>query len=154
VAIFLIDIYWFVRNRDRRHRDPRHLSKMKTAYAQDWWRRCLALSVSPAVPIPARSCTPVLIRLHEPYPILRQTGGRSQTPDYPAENKVVAIITRRATGPVENVTGPAEFGGRLRAFLHSRTTAAGDRVESRRRWPTAARSCAASWTRWDLSRRT
>jgi hypothetical protein len=121
VAIFLVDIYWFVRTATVVIGIRSTYRKMKWAMLQDWWQRCLALAVSPGMPDPRRIVHAVLIPTYtEPYAILRETVRAIADAEYPTENKVVAIITRESDRPGwENVHRlQQEFGGRLRAFLH------------------------------------
>src|SRR5207244_5525717 len=121
VAIFLIDIYWFVRTATVVVGIRSTYRKMKAAMLQDWWQRCLALAVSPATPDPRRIVHAVLIPTYtEPYAILRETVRAIADADYPTENEVVAIITRETDRPGwENVRRlQEEFGSRVRAFFH------------------------------------
>src|SRR5260370_3388668 len=94
---------------------------MKQEMRQDWWQRCVALAVSTTTLDHHRIVHAVLIPTYtEPYAILRETVRAIAEADYPAENKVVAIITRESDRPGwENVHRlQEEFGSRLRAFLH------------------------------------
>src|SRR6202049_3219452 len=120
-AIFVIDIYWFIRTGTVVIGIRSTYRQMKRAMLEDWWQRCLALTVGPGAPDPRRIVHAVLIPTYtEPCEILRETIRASADADYPAENKVVAIITRESDRPGwENVGRlQAEFGGRLRAFIH------------------------------------
>src|SRR5207302_8991622 len=65
VAIFLIDIYWFVRTATVVIGIRGSYRKMKAAMLQDWWQRCLALPASPGSPDPRRIVHAVLIRSEE-----------------------------------------------------------------------------------------
>jgi len=121
VAIFLVDIYWFIRTASVVVGISSTYRKMKKAMREDWWQRCLTLAVSETTLDPKRIVHAVLIPTYtEPYPILRETVRAIAEADYPTENKVVAIITRENDRPGwENVhLLQQEFGGRLRAFLH------------------------------------
>src|SRR5438128_4430300 len=120
-AIFLIDIYWFIRTGTVVLGIRRTYRQMKRAILEDWWQRCLSLVVSPDIPDPRRIVHAVLIPTYtKPYAILHETVRAIADAEYPAENKVVAIITRESDRPGwENVHRlQQEFGGRLRAFLH------------------------------------
>src|SRR6202049_2442322 len=121
VAIFLIDIYWFIRTGTVVIGIRSTYRRMKRTMLEDWWQRCLAVVVSPGTPDPRRIVHALLIPTYtEPYQILRETVRAIADADYPAENKVVAIITRESDrSGWENVRRlQEEFGDRLRAFLH------------------------------------
>ena len=47
-AIFLIDIYWFIRTGTVVIGIRSTYRQMKRAMLEDWWQRCLAVAVSPA----------------------------------------------------------------------------------------------------------
>ena len=120
-AIFLVDIYWFVRTGTVVIGIRSTYRQMKRAMLEDWWRRCLSVAVSPATVDPRRIVHAVLIPTYtEPYAILRETVRAIADAEYPAENKVVAIITRESDRPGwENVRRlQEEFSDRLRAFVH------------------------------------
>jgi cellulose synthase/poly-beta-1,6-N-acetylglucosamine synthase-like glycosyltransferase len=121
LAIFLVDVYWFVRTALVVAGIRSTYLKMKAATRVDWWGRCQALAGSPGVIDPREVVHAVLIPTYtEPYPILRETVRAIAESAYPTENKVVAIITRE-TDRVgwENVGRlQAEFGSRLRGFFH------------------------------------
>src|SRR5947209_10241759 len=94
---------------------------MKRAMLEDWWQRCFSVAVSPYTPDPRRIVHAVLIPTYtEPFAILHETVRAVAEAEYPAENKVVAIITRESDRPGwENVRRlQEEFGDRLRAFVH------------------------------------
>ena len=121
VAIFLIDIYWFLRTASVVVGITSTFRKMKRAQREDWWQRCLALTVSETSLDPHRIVHAVLIPTYtEPYAILHETVRAIAEADYPTENKVVAIITRESDRPGwENVAQlQQEFGAHVRAFLH------------------------------------
>jgi hypothetical protein len=121
VAIFLIDIYWFIRTGMVVFGVRRTYRRMKQAGFEDWWQRCLTVVAGPDRPDPRRIVHAVLIPTYtEPYLILRETVRAIADAEYPMENKVVAIITRESDRPGwENVRRlQAEFGPRLRAFFH------------------------------------
>ena len=121
VAIFLVDVYWFIRTATVVIGIRSTYRKMKRVMLEDWWQRCLALAVSPTTVDPHRIVHAVLIPTYtEPYPILRETVRAIAEADYPAENKVLAIITRESDRPGwENVHRlQQEFGDRMRAFIH------------------------------------
>ena len=121
IAIFALDAYWVGRTvlvvlsvRSTYH-------KMKAAGQVDWWRRCRELEPVEGRPDPTSVTHAVLIPTYtEPYPILRETVRAIAQADYPAERKVVAIITReRDRQGWENVDKlRQEFGPSLRAFFH------------------------------------
>jgi len=120
-AIFLIDIYWFIRTATVVLGIRRTYRQMKRAMLEDWWQRCLSLAVSPDIIDPRRIVHAVLIPTYtEPYAILYETVRAIADAAYPAENKVVAIVTRESDRlGWENVHRlQQEFGHRLRAFVH------------------------------------
>ena len=121
LAIFVIDIYWFVRTGTVVVGIRRTYRRMKREKEEDWWQRCRALAVGPNTLDPRRVVHAVLIPTYtEPYAILRETVRAIAEADYPTENKVVAIITRESDRPGwDNVRRlQEEFGGQLRAFFH------------------------------------
>ena len=120
-AIFLVDIYWFIRTGTVVIGIRSTYRQMKRAMLEDWWQRCQVLAVSGTTPDPRRIVHAVLIPTYtEPYAILRETVRAIADAEYPAGNKVVAIITRESDRPGwENVRRlQEEFGDRLRAFVH------------------------------------
>ena len=121
LAIFVIDIYWFIRTGTVVVGIRRTYRQMKREMQEDWWQRCLALTVGPGTLDPRRIVHAVLIPTYtEPYEILRETVRAIAEAEYPTENKVVAVITRESDRPGwENVRRlQEEFGGRLRALFH------------------------------------
>jgi cellulose synthase/poly-beta-1,6-N-acetylglucosamine synthase-like glycosyltransferase len=120
-AIFVIDVYWFVRTAVVVIGIRGTYRKMKAATAEDWWRRCLELPRASDRPDPRSIVHAVLIPTYtEPYAILRETVSAIAEADYPKDNKVVAIITRESDRPGwENVQRlQQEFGSQFRAFFH------------------------------------
>ncbi len=113
-AIFVIDIYWFIRTGTVVFGIRRTYRQMKREMQEDWWQRCLALAVGPGSLDPRGVVHAVLIPTYtEPYEILRETVRAIADADYPAENKVVAIITRETDRPGwENVRRLQEEFGR------------------------------------------
>jgi len=121
VAIFLVDIYWFIRTGTVVYGIRSTYRRMKRTMLEEWWQRCLSLALSPELPDPRRIVHAVLIPTYtEPYAILYQTVRAIADAEYPSESKVVAIITRESDRQGwENVRRlQEEFGGRLRAFIH------------------------------------
>ena len=121
LAIFLVDIYWFVRTAVVVVGIRSTYQRMRVAAATDWGQRCRDLKAAPGISDPRAIVHAVLIPTYtEPYPILRETVRAITQADYPAENKIVAIITRESDrAGWENVRRlQEEFGTRLRAFFH------------------------------------
>jgi cellulose synthase/poly-beta-1,6-N-acetylglucosamine synthase-like glycosyltransferase len=121
LAIFVIDIYWFLRTGVVVFGIRRAFRTMRRAIREAWWQRCLALPLEPGSPDPRRVVHAVLIPTYtEPYAILRETVRAIAEADYPTENKVIAIITRESDRPGwENVRRlQEEFAPRVRAFFH------------------------------------
>ena len=74
VAMLAVDIYWFLRTGMVVVGIRRTYRKMKRAMNEDWWQRCLALTVSSGAPDPRRIIHAVLIPTYtEPYQILHET---------------------------------------------------------------------------------
>ncbi len=120
-AIFLIDIYWFIRTGVVVLGIRTTYRRMREAMTVDWWQRCLDYQPGAEGLDPRRIVHAVLIPTYtEPYPILRETVRAIAQAEYPKENKVVAIITRETDRQGwENVRKlQAEFGPALRAFFH------------------------------------
>ncbi len=121
VAIFGLDVYWFARTVLVVIGIHRTYHKMRVAQREDWWKRCLELPLDPGRPDPRTIVHAVLIPTYtEPYEILRETVRAIADANYPASQKLVAIITRETDRAgwdnVHRLQG--EFGARLRAFLH------------------------------------
>ena len=51
-AIFVIDIYWFIRTGTVVIGIRSTYRRMKREMLEDWWQRCLALTVGPGMPDP------------------------------------------------------------------------------------------------------
>src|SRR5207244_6645281 len=60
-AIFLIDIYWFIRTATVVLGIRRTYRQMKRAMLEDWWQRCLSLAASPDIIDPRRIVHAVLV---------------------------------------------------------------------------------------------
>jgi cellulose synthase/poly-beta-1,6-N-acetylglucosamine synthase-like glycosyltransferase len=119
--ILLVDVYWFIRTGLVVLGIRSTYGRMRRAMQTDWWQRCLSVVVGAATPDPRRIVHAVLIPTYtEPYPILRETVRAIAEADYPADNKVVAIITRESDRQGwENVRRlQEEFGPKVRAFFH------------------------------------
>ena len=119
--IVLLDVYWFARSFLVVAGILRTYRKLRMTLRVDWWQRCLDLSPDPNRPNPSQVVHAVLIPTYtEPYEILRATVRAIVESDYPADNKVIAIITRETDRPGwDNVRRlQEEFGPRLRGFFH------------------------------------
>ena len=120
-AIFALETYWVIRTGLVVVFIRRTYLRMKTAVKEDWWAKCQALPADPTRPPADEIVHALLIPTYtEPYPILRETVKAIAEADYPAANKIVAIITRETDrAGWENVRRlQQEFGPRLRAFFH------------------------------------
>jgi cellulose synthase/poly-beta-1,6-N-acetylglucosamine synthase-like glycosyltransferase len=120
-AIFVVDVYWFARTAVVVLGIRSTYLTMRAARKTQWWQKCLTVERMPGLPDPQRIVHAVLIPTYtEPYAILRETVRAIAEADYPAHNKVVAVITRESDRPGwENVHRlQEEFGSRLRAFFH------------------------------------
>ena len=74
IAIFVIDIYWFMRTAVVVVGIRTAYRRMKAAMLVDWWQRCLSLEVPREGPDPKSIVHAVLIPTYtEPYAILRET---------------------------------------------------------------------------------
>jgi len=99
-AIVVIDVYWFARSFLVVAGILRTYRKLRMTEAVDWWQRCLDLPTDPSRPDPRQVIHAALIPTYtEPYEILRATVKAIVDAHYPAENKVVAIITRETDRP-------------------------------------------------------
>ena len=125
VAAVVLDLYWLGRTTYTVRCVRRSLRTLERATAQDWWATCreLEASLPEGAPRPRDVVHCALIPTYtERYEVLQATVGALASQNYPAEQRVCAIITRATDhGGVENVTRLRdEFGDRFRAFIHIR----------------------------------
>ncbi len=116
-----LDCYWLVRLVYTFRYVSRGWRLLEATSAIDWRARLAELPIGPGTLDPSGITHAVLIPTYtERYDVLRATILALVEADYPADRKVVAIITRTTDlGGCENVARlQAEFGDRFRAFWH------------------------------------
>ncbi len=121
VGAILLDCYWFTRTTLTVRSVRRSLRRIEETQATDWWAHCLQMEVAEGAPHPTEVVHCALIPTYtESYEVLRATVAALAGQNYPADRRLVAIITRVTdTGGWENVARlREEFGDRFLAFLH------------------------------------
>jgi cellulose synthase/poly-beta-1,6-N-acetylglucosamine synthase-like glycosyltransferase len=123
VAAVLLDLYWLGRTTFTVRCVRRSLRTLERATAQDWWATCreLEASLPEGAPRPRDVVHCALIPTYtERFEVLHATVEALAAQNYPAEQRVCAIITRVTDhGGIENVNRlREEFGDRFRAFIH------------------------------------
>ncbi len=121
IGVLIFDVYWFCRSFLVIGGILTTYRRMKRDMAVDWWQRCRE---QPAVPGGAgpldyyHLC--IIPTYTEPYHVLEQTIQAIVDSNYPAERKLVGIITRETDKPGwENVARlKQKFGSRLGGFWH------------------------------------
>jgi cellulose synthase/poly-beta-1,6-N-acetylglucosamine synthase-like glycosyltransferase len=123
VGAVLLDLYWFGRTTWTVRCVRRSLATLERTQAEDWWERCRTLeqSLPAGAPRPSQVTQCALIPTYtERYEVLRATVEALANQNFPAQQRVCAIITRVTDeGGIENVARlREEFGERFRAFIH------------------------------------
>ena len=118
-----LDVYWLFRTTWTVRAIRRSLREINAAEAVDWWSRCLddGESVHPEAPPLSEVVHCALIPTYtEQYEVLRGTVAALAAQSLPAQQRMVAIITRTTDhGGIENVARlREEFGEQFRAFIH------------------------------------
>jgi len=116
-----LDCYWLVRLVYTFRYVSRGWRLLEETSAIDWRSRLAELPAVPRLPDPGPLTHAVLIPTYtERYDVLRATVRSLAEADYPAQAKIVAIITRTTdVGGHQNVARlQVEFGDRFRAFWH------------------------------------
>lgn len=120
-AAIALDVYWFARTILTVRAVNRSLRRLQVVEHIDWWRRCCDLVPAAGAPHPSEVVHCALIPTYtEKYEVLRATVEALAAQSYPAQQRVVAIITRVSdTGGWENVARlREEFGDLFAAFIH------------------------------------
>ena len=121
VGAVALDVYWLTRTFITVRAVSKSLAALKTTEEVDWWARCRDLAVDDGMPHPDDIVQCALIPTYtERYEVLRATVAALAAQNYPAQQRVCAIITRVTdVGGWENVDRlRAEFGASFRAFIH------------------------------------
>jgi hypothetical protein len=123
VGAVLLDLYWFGRTTWTVRCVRRSLATLERTQGEDWWEHCRRLeeSLPPDALRPSQVTQCALIPTYtERYEVLRATVQALADQNYPAGQRVCAIITRESDeGGIENVALlREEFGDRFRAFIH------------------------------------
>jgi len=121
VGAVALDCYWLLRLVYTFRHVSRGWGILEATSAIDWGARLPGLRDVPGALDPSVVTHAVLIPTYtERYEVLRATVAALAGADYPAQGKIVAIITRTTDlGGCDNVGRlQAEFGDRFRAFWH------------------------------------
>jgi cellulose synthase/poly-beta-1,6-N-acetylglucosamine synthase-like glycosyltransferase len=121
VGAILLDIYWLARTAFTVRAVSRSLGALQRTEKIDWWARCAALAPAEGRPRPDEIVHCALIPTYtERYEVLRATVAALAAQNFPAQQRVCAIITRVSdTGGWDNVARlREEFGDRFRSFIH------------------------------------
>ena len=126
-AVIVIDVYWFIRSVLVTRGIRRTFRELRQEMAIDWYGRCLALPSTAWTDPDGENFDPrqiyhaALIPTYtERYEVLQATVAAWDAASYPADRKIVAIITRTTdVGGIENVRRlQEEFAGRFAHFWH------------------------------------
>jgi hypothetical protein len=121
VAVLVFDVYWFVRSFTVVTGIWSTYFKMRRDMRVDWLARCREDELPAGCPDPLGYYHLSIIPTYtEPYHVLEQTCQAIVDANYPAELKMIAIITRETDRPGwANVARLREqFEGRLGGFFH------------------------------------
>ena len=119
-VVLVFDFYWLVRSVAVMRGVYRTYSSMRRDMPTDWLARCeRERAAGERDPLQFIHLT-IIPTYTEPYHVLERTVQAIVDANYPAELKMVAIITRDSDKPGwENVARlKARFGDRLRGFYH------------------------------------
>ena len=120
-GVLVFDCYWFLRSFLVISGILTTYRRMKRDMAIDWWARCRELEVAPGTTGPLDYYHLCIIPTYtEPYHVLEATCQAIVDSNYPADRKLVGIITRETDTPGwENVALLKEkFGDQLGGFYH------------------------------------
>ncbi|MHB8717884.1 MAG: glycosyltransferase family 2 protein [Candidatus Dormibacteria bacterium] len=120
-AAIALDVYWFARTILTVRAVNQSLRSLQRVESIDWWSRCCDIVPEAGAPHPSEVVHCALIPTYtEKYEVLRATVEALAAQNYPAQQRVVAIITRVTdTGGWENVARLRdEFGDLFLAFIH------------------------------------
>ncbi len=121
IGVLAFDVYWFCRSFLVIGGVLYTFRRMRRDMAVDWLARCRELAAAPDCPDPLDLHHLSIIPTYtEPYHVLEATVRAIVDANYPADKKLVAIITRETDKPGwENVARlKAQFGGQLGGFYH------------------------------------
>jgi cellulose synthase/poly-beta-1,6-N-acetylglucosamine synthase-like glycosyltransferase len=124
--VIVLDVYWFVRSIIVVRGILQTFRAIREQAQVDWWQRCLELKPSDYTAAegafdPRDIYHAALVPTYtEKYEVLLSTVSALAAANYPAERKIVAIITRTTdTQGIENVQRlQREFEGRFAHFWH------------------------------------
>ena len=121
LGVLVFDCYWFLRSFLVISGILTTYGRMKRDMAVDWWERCRDLEVPTGLASPLDYYHLCIIPTYtEPYHVLDATCQAIVDANYPAERKLIGIITRETdTGGWENVARLKDkFGDRVAGFYH------------------------------------
>ena len=121
IAVLAFDVYWLVRSIFVIRGIYRSWYHLRDDMATDWLVRCEGVEPGPGRPHPLDFYHLSIIPTYtEPYHVLAATVRAIADAAYPAEKKLVAVITRETDrAGWDNVARlEAEFGSRVGAFYH------------------------------------
>src|SRR5215471_8797652 len=119
-AVLLFDLYWLLRSATVMSGVYSTYSKMRRDMATDWLARCEAERAAGERDPLQYIHLSIIPTYTEPYHVLERTVEAIVEANYPAELKMVAIITRDSDKPGwENVARlKTKFGDQVRGFYH------------------------------------
>jgi cellulose synthase/poly-beta-1,6-N-acetylglucosamine synthase-like glycosyltransferase len=119
VCVLLFDLYWLGRSYVVITGIFQTWRRMRRDMAAPWLQRCRELGDHDPAPLDFYHLS-IIPTYTEPYHVLEATVRAIAEADYPADLKMVAVITRETDKPGwENVARlKAQFGDRLRALYH------------------------------------
>src|SRR5215467_10294811 len=119
-AVLLFDLYWLLRSATVMSGVYSTYSKMRRDMATDWLARCEAERAAGERDPLQYIHLSIIPTYTEPYHVLERTVEAIVEANYPAELKMVAIITRDTDKPGwENVARlKTKFGDQVRGFYH------------------------------------
>jgi len=121
VAIVVLDAYWLIRSAVVVSSIIRTTLQLRRTERMDWWSRCLALTPAERGLDPRDVYHLALIPTYtEPFEILAATVRAIVDGNYPADRKIIAIITRESdrAGWAHVARLRAEFGSAVFRFFH------------------------------------
>lgn len=121
VAVLVFDVYWFVRSFLVITGTWSTYLRMRRDERVDWLRRCREDDLPAGCPDPlSHRHLSIIPTYTEPYHVLERTCQAIVDTNYPAELKMIAIITRQddraGSANVERLR--QRFGGRVGGFFH------------------------------------
>ncbi|MHB8571757.1 MAG: glycosyltransferase family 2 protein [Candidatus Dormibacteria bacterium] len=120
-AVIAFDLYWLLRSVAVVRQIFRSYQQVQIDKSVNWTERCRLLELPEGAPLCTEIHHVALIPTYtESYQVLRATLDAWADTDFPAERKMVAVITRTTDlGGIENVRRlQGEFDGRLARVIH------------------------------------